>query len=257
MKKALLFFALCIIPVIFLTSCTESEDIRNTTAAKTSTTKKTYKTSGKYSENTNWKYDPSTSTIYLYGTGKIGVYCWDNDQDSMSKWFHEAENIYIEEGITDAGEYTFSSCDKAKTLTLPASYTGILPKVDNAEKYIVAENNPKYFSDEHGVLFNRDKTELLLYPPNKRGEIYRMPSSVKTIKLGAITYAKSLKKIYLGSGIEKIEEANFCHDIEAYDGYVSVTDYEIYYDGTEMQWNKLFVNEYERAQIDKTKIHFS
>lgn len=588
MKKALTVLILCIVPVIFLTSCKKPEDNTISTAAETSTTEKTYKTSGKYSENTNWKYDPSTSTIYLYGTGKIGVYCWDNDQESKSKWFHEAENIYIEEGITDAGEYTFSSCDKARTLTLPASYTGVLLKVDNAEKYIVAENNPIYSSDEHGVLFNRDKTEiirfpqnspletykipegvtniygafdgsknlktviipeslenismssfeessiytnplnwdedvfyvddclvkvdwktkaehitvrdgtrrieahafaccesvksitipdsveiigaqafescsslekiyigsgvkkigvapfifdvegrpcinlksievsksnkhyvsvdgvlfnkemteliqypigkkqkeyvipdsvttlgygafcfcdeltkltvgkgvtviddcmlfgcdnietvilpdtltkldggafkysgikyidipdsvtflgceamtacerletvnigkgvsfihecaiggsslrrinvdlrnkhfsskdgvlfnkdkteLLLYPANKSGETYRIPSSVKVIKLGAINQAKNLQKIYVGSGIEKIEEANFCHDIEAYDGYVSVTDYEIYYDGTEMQWNKLFVNEYERAQIDKTKIHFS
>ena len=69
--------------------------------------------------------------------------------------------------------------------------------------------------------------------------------------------AKNLQKIYVGSGVGKIEECNFYESVEDHEfEYRNETNYEIYYGGTEKQCNELFVSEYEREYIDKTKIHF-
>ena len=69
--------------------------------------------------------------------------------------------------------------------------------------------------------------------------------------------AKNLQKIYVGSGVGKIEECNFYESVEDHEfEYRNETNYEIYYDGTKRQWNKLFANEYEREYIDESKINF-
>ena len=69
--------------------------------------------------------------------------------------------------------------------------------------------------------------------------------------------AKNLQKIYVGSGVEIIEACNFYESVEDPEvEFRNETKYEIYYGGTEKQWNELFVSEYEREYIDKTKIHF-
>lgn len=70
--------------------------------------------------------------------------------------------------------------------------------------------------------------------------------------------AKNLKRIYVGLGVETIEECNFYESVDDPKlEFRNETNYDIYYDGTEKQWNELFVNQYEREYIDKSKIHFS
>ena len=44
----------------------------------------------------------------------------------------------------------------------------------------MAEDHPAYSVDEHGVLFNRDKTALILCPTGKTGK-YLVPSTVTQI----------------------------------------------------------------------------
>lgn len=208
MKKVLIVFLpllICLSMVVFLSSCSDTPD----TLIETSSPETTYKTGGKYSENSYWRYDSSTSTIYLYGTGKSEAYCWDDDQHSKSHWFCQAENICIEEGITEADEHTFSFCDKARTLTLPASYTGILPKINNIEKYVIADNNPKYSSDEYGVLFNNDKTEIILFPKCSPIESYDIPEGVMSIGSGAFDETVNLKTVTVPESLENLSDSTF------------------------------------------------
>ncbi|MBR6786147.1 MAG: hypothetical protein IKM25_07870, partial [Clostridia bacterium] len=60
---------------------------------------------------------------------------------------------------------------------------------------------------------------------------------------------------YVGSNVQTIEWGNFYETV--YDPeteYKNETRYEIYYDGTEKQWNEIFEDKYEREEIDKTKV---
>lgn len=50
----------------------------------------------------------------------------------------------------------------------------------------VSENNP-YFCDINGVVFTKDKTQLVKYPQGKKGTTYTIPESVTDVKDGAFT----------------------------------------------------------------------
>jgi len=167
--------------------------------------------------------------------------------------------IDIPDSVTYLGCEAMTGCDRLETVNIGKGVSFIHEIAIHSPmlKAVNVDSENGYFSDVDGVLFNKDKTELLLYPSNKSGEEYHIPGSVKTIKIGALSYAKHLEKVYVGSGVEKIEEGNFYENTE-YDesGYTEETNYEIYYDGTKRQWNKLFTNEYEREYIDKEKIKY-
>ncbi|MBN2652801.1 MAG: leucine-rich repeat domain-containing protein [Spirochaetales bacterium] len=67
-------------------------------------------------------------------------------------------------------------------------------------KSITVSPDNKHYSSLDGVLFNKNKSELILYPYNKSGEEYSVPSSVVKIGNSAFAYA-SLKKVNLPEGL--------------------------------------------------------
>ncbi len=168
--------------------------------------------------------------------------------------------IDIPDGVTFLGSETIMYCPRLETVNIGKGVSFIHEQaIDNSVTAVNVDPQNEHFTSENGILFSKDKTEILLYPDGKSGETYHIPKSVKIIKHGAIKQAKNLKKIYVGSGITKIEECNFYESVCDNDGEFmeSETNYEIYFDGTEEQWNKLFSDEHEREYIDKTKINFS
>lgn len=82
------------------------------------------------------------------------------------------------------------------------------------DRIIVDEDN-MYFSTADGVLFKKDRTTLICYPPGKCGESYVVPDEVKTIGDGAFN-SKYLKRVILSSGLEKIAPYAFsgCRALE-------------------------------------------
>ena len=52
--------------------------------------------------------------------------------------------------------------------------------IQSVEEYSVSGNNP-YLSVKDGVLFNKDKSVIIAYPPAKETDTYVIPESVKTI----------------------------------------------------------------------------
>lgn len=74
------------------------------------------------------------------------------------------------------------------------------------ESISVAEENQNY-SAQDGVLFNKDKTELLLYPTKKSQTAYTVPSSVTTLANGAFNDAVYLESLVLPESITQIGTA--------------------------------------------------
>ena len=64
---------------------------------------------------------------------------------------------------------------------------------DTITEYIVDENSP-YLSSENGIIYNKDKTELLLYPQGKTDEVFTLPESVKSFGAYAFAHSK-LKRV--------------------------------------------------------------
>ena len=124
---------------------------------------------------------------------------------------------------------------------------------DNLTEFEVADEN-KAYTDENGVLFNKNKTVLLAYPIAKAGIAYTVPDSVKTIGYMAFAKALNLKNIDLGASVETIRESAFegCV-LETLMMPASVTDIEVAafvysqianvdYEGTEERRNFININ---------------
>ncbi len=78
---------------------------------------------------------------------------------------------------------------------LPSTFLGIRPSVDFADlwaltKFTVSDVNPKYSTDSSGVLFNKDKTVVHLYPKGKTDSSYAIPWGVQKIDNNSFDAAK-------------------------------------------------------------------
>ncbi len=206
--KKILFVCVCLSLILLFSSCSENEDIQSDTTTEDLVTEENYSTSGTFSDTIKWRYDESNSSFLIYGTGKFerrgGVI-----PQNESHWSGIAETIRIEEGITDSDKFAFWLFDNVKTVCLPSSYVGYIPDMKKIEKYIVAENNPKYSSDENGVLFNADQTEIIRYPKGSPVEIYEIPEGVISIRSGAFKESKNLKTVIIPQSLDNVPKAAF------------------------------------------------
>ncbi len=107
-------------------------------------------------------------------------------------------------GIRDNGFVEYASKDKIKTIVLPATITSVTAAAfsgcSQLDTISVAADNAKY-ATENGVLYNKDKTELLCYPQNKANDYYIVPSNV-TIHDNAFDDAKNLDAIVYNGALD-------------------------------------------------------
>ena len=64
-----------------------------------------------------WRFEPSTGTLTVTGTGKMRDYSWDG-----TPWISLADNIrtvVVSPGITRIGDYAFEDCGNLTSVTLP------------------------------------------------------------------------------------------------------------------------------------------
>ena len=74
---------------------------------------------------------------------------------------------------------------------------------------IIAPEGSADYSSSDGVLFNADKSALVLYPAGKAGAPYKIPTSVKTIKTYAFYQASKLTSVTIPSTVETFETYAF------------------------------------------------
>ena len=93
-------------------------------------------------------------------------------------------------------------------------------------------------------MFDKGKTELIRYPAGKVATSYQIPTSVTSVSDGAFTYCCHLKTIAIPKGITKFTDWVFmyCDNLE-----------DVYYTGTEAQWNAIEIGHANDALINATK----
>ncbi len=123
--------------------------------------------------------------------------------------------------ITAIGELAFSKSPTLLEVTIPATVKKIEYGCFVGAQSLVAVNvepaNPNYTS-VGGVLFSKNKTELICYPAAKVGESYLLSTNVKKISPYAFHGIKNLKSIlYEGSTskYQSIEIGSGNHDFIA------------------------------------------
>ncbi len=126
--------------------------------------------------------------------------------------------IDIPNKVTKINDYTFSNCPSLKNVSIGSGCTSISTvafiNAYSIDEITVAENN-KNFTAVDGVLYNKDKTTLVLYPKNRSGE-FAVPDTVTTIADYAFDNAPNLTKVTIGKNVKTIGTGAFrnCKSLE-------------------------------------------
>lgn len=132
------------------------------------------------------------------------------------------ESVTFEDGVTTINADAFTNCTALTSVDIPASITSITSDLftgcTSLAAINVAEDNENY-SSEDGVVYDKDKTVLMMYPVGKTDESFVIPSTVTEIKAEAFKDNAYLKNITIPEGVETIGSYNFYNC----DALVSIT----------------------------------
>lgn len=110
------------------------------------------------------------------------------------------------ETVTGIADGAFEGCTFIERLTIPATVksigSGVFSGCSALCDITVNSSNTKYCS-VGGVLFTKDKTELICYPANKVGKSYLISTNVRKISDFAFDGIKNLKAIYYEGSASK------------------------------------------------------
>ncbi|SFB37307.1 Leucine rich repeat-containing protein [Acetitomaculum ruminis DSM 5522] len=164
------------------------------------------------------------------------------------------KSLVIPDNVVSIEEFSFMECEHLQSLEVGLGITNISPgAIFACESLKSVTISPKniFYTSEDGIIYNKDKTKLLIYPIGLRDE-FKMPGSVKevmdyafyksnnltsiifsenlkTIGTGAFKECKSLKSIELPSSLEEVGSQAFsdCYgllDIKITDGLINLKD---------------------------------
>ena len=141
--------------------------------------------------------------------------------------------ITIPDSVTRIDMSTFRGCSSFTSITIPDNVTYIdiwafngctgLTAID-----VKAGNNN--YTSVNGVLFNKDKTELICYPAGKTDKSYNIPSCVTNVGGWAFDGCTSLTSITIPDSVTEI-------DWSAFEGCTSLTSITIPDSVTEIGWS--------------------
>lgn len=196
-------------------------------------------------ENLTWVLNMKDSTLTISGYGDMDNYnIWSDDNYVPMPWEEFRPNIktvILPDGITSVGDFAFvSDYEVLTTVNLPegirrigkyafagnaltsVSIPASVELIDTAAFYYCTEltavhvnSSNHHYCSEDGVLFNKDKSKLIIYPAKKQNSYYALPSSVKVIELGAFMECHALTEVILPAGLITINSYafNYCTGI--------------------------------------------
>lgn len=120
-------------------------------------------------------------------------------------------SVTIPEGKVDSIGRMFSGCTGLQSINLPKSVTeisyGAFSDCTSLTAINVTEDNPVYSSSD-GILYDKNKTELITYPAAKGGT-YTMPETVTTIAANAFDNCDNLEEVVLSSKVDSVSPNAF------------------------------------------------
>lgn len=132
------------------------------------------------------------------------------DRDAFDTCYNLKE-IDLPESLTEIGDNAFFECKSLEVITIPSSVchigTQCFGACINLTEINVDSENKAYCSND-GVLFSKDKKELIAFPLGRSGE-YEIPDGTITIKTKSFRGGVNPIQLKLPQSIETIEETAF------------------------------------------------
>ena len=163
-------------------------------------------TCGAEGSNVTWSLD-DTGTLTISGTGDMGD-VYDHP------WFDYGtiKSVIIENGVTGIAESAFTNHDQLTSVTIPASVTSIGRDAflcgSSLTEIKVDAKNPNFSSDANGVLYNKDKTTLIMHPNVTDTECV-IPDSVTSIGEFAFYNYFNVTSVKIGNSVTSIGSSAF------------------------------------------------
>ncbi len=177
----------------------------------------------------NDRKDEINTVIIGDGVTSVGGYAFDACVNLTS--------VSIADSVIYIGENAFGACTSLANAVLPVGLNYLHPlsfrDCSSLSDVYIDESNA-YFSALDGVLFNKDRTELLLYPKGMAENAYVIPESVSVIAPQAFSYSM-LSIVNIPSGVSLI-------DMNAFFGTDMLST--VRFIGSERQWNSVVKGEH-------------
>ena len=145
-------------------------------------------------------------------------------------------SITLPDSVQSIGSKAFASCYGLTSITIPKNVTnlgeGAFLTCTGLTEIRVDPENTAYIS-ENGVLYNKEKTELVCYPKNKPDTSFALPEGVTSLAVGAFERCRNLTSIFLPDGLTSIgqEAFNTCDaltSIRLPDGVTTIGGYAFF-----------------------------
>ena len=177
----------------------------------------------KYISNEAFKFCYNLKTVTLPNTVEsLGDACFGSCTSMQS--------ISIPNSVKDMRWSTFDRCTSLKTVTIGSGVDimnaySVFGGCTSLESITVNSAN-KDFSSANGILYNKYKSEILLYPINKKDTAYTVPSSIDTLYEMSANGNTYLKTVTIPSNIKDIGDYAFGYIGEKYN-YQKVSGFTI------------------------------
>ena len=240
-----------------------------------------------YKNNPFYKKSNIKTVIIKNGVTSIGSYAFEdctsltsvtipNSVTSIGDWAFDGctslTSVTIPNSVTSIGSSAFRYCTSLANITIPDSVINILDNVfiycDSLTSIEVSGNNKNYSSVD-GVLFNKDKSELITYPAGKTDSEYAIPNDVTSIGSCAFDGCTSLTSVAISDSVTSIGSSAFSgctnltsvtipNSVNSIGGWAfcyceSLTD--VYYNGTKAQWKSISIYYTQNSCLTSAVIH--
>lgn len=209
-------------------------------------------------DNAKWIFDNTTGTLTISGTGDMTNYV----NETKVPWYSFKENIkkvVINDGITSIGRISFCNCTSLTNITIPNSVTS------------VGESAFAYCKSLTNITIPNSITSIansLFFGCTSLTNI-TIPNGITSIGALAFGYCKSLTNVTIPHGVTSIDDVAFgyCDSLVAItipNGVTSIgtnafyycTSLEdVYYTGTEEEWNKIEISD-DNSSLTNATIHY-